>query len=142
MLSDDPPMAVWRLLADGVVLLHASYVAFVVFGLFAIAIGGVLGAGWVRNLRFRALHLAAMALVFLEMLTNITCPLTVLEDDLRRRAGESAYPGDFISYWTHRLIFFSWPPWVFDALYTGTMLAIIVLLLVVPPDLHVRRAER
>jgi len=135
-------MAAWRLLADGVVLFHAAYVAFVVFGLIAIPIGAAFGILWVRNFRFRMLHLAAMALVFVEMLTNVMCPLTVLENDWRRRAGESAYPVDFISYWTHRLIFYSWPPWVFDVLYAGTMLAIVALLLVVPPDLRGRRAAR
>ena len=135
-------MAAWRLLADGVVLFHAAYVAFVVFGLIAIPICAAFGIRWVRNFRFRMLHLAAMALVFVEMLINVMCPLTVLENDWRRRAGESAYPGDFISYWTHRFIFYSWPPWVFDVLYAGTMLAIVALLLVVPPDLRGRRAAR
>ena len=135
-------MAIWRLLADAVLLFHAAYVAFVVFGLIAIPIGAAFGVGWVRSFRFRMLHLAAMALVFVEMLTGMLCPLTVLEHDLRLRAGESGYPGDFITYWTHRVIFYSWPPWVFDVLYAGTMLAIVALLLLVPPDLRARRAAR
>jgi len=135
-------VAIWRLLADAVVLFHAAYVAFVVFGLVAIPLGAAFGFRWVRNLRFRILHLAAMALVFVEMLARIMCPLTVIENALRICAGGSRYRGDFLAYWTHRLIFYSWPPWVFDVLYVGTMLAIILLLLLVPPDRREPRAAR
>jgi len=135
-------METWGLLADGVVLFHAAYVAFVVFGLLAIPIGAALGIRWVRNVRFRVLHLIAMGLVFVEVAADIMCPLTLLENDLRLRAGESGYAGDFISYWTHRVIFYSWPPWVFEVLYAGTMLVILALLVIVPPDFRRTRAAR
>jgi hypothetical protein len=135
-------MGIWRLLADGVVLFHAVYVGFVVFGLLAIPIGAALGLRWVRNFRFRMLHLAAIGLVFLEAMMGVACPLTLLENDLRLRGGELSHAGDFISYWTHRIIFYSWPPWVFEILYAGTMLAILALLLIIPPDFRTHRAAR
>jgi hypothetical protein len=123
----------WLWMADAVALLHAAYVAFVVLGFAAIVIGGVLKARWVRNFRFRIVHLVAMALVLVEAVVGIRCPLTVLENDLRIRSGDIAHSGDFIAYWTHRLIFYNWPAWVFTLLYLGFTIAIVAVLVLVPP---------
>ena len=124
----------WRLFADAVVLSHAAYVAFVIFGFVAIVIGAALKAGWVRNFWFRIVHLAAIALVLAEALLGMICPLTRLENILRVRAGQAGYPGDFIGYWVHRLIFFAWPPWVFVALYAGFTLLVAAAFWLVPPE--------
>ena len=132
-------METWELLANGVVLLHTAYVAFVVFGLAAIPIGAALGARWARNFGFRVTHAAAMGVVFVEMLVGILCPLTILENLLRRRAGVERYPDSFIAHWTHQLIYYDWPPWVFDLVYAAAMLAIAALFLLVPPERSKRR---
>ena len=124
----------WRLFADAVVLIHAVYVAFVIFGFIAILIGAALEARWVRNFWFRILHLAAIALVLAEALLGMICPLTWLENILRVRAGQAAYPVDFIGYWVHRLIFFAWPPWVFVALYAGFTIVVAATFWLVPPE--------
>ncbi len=50
------------MLADAIVIIHALFVAFVVFGMAAIVVGLVLRWGWVRNFWFRVLHLAAIGL--------------------------------------------------------------------------------
>ena len=121
------------LLANSVVALHVAYVAFVVLGLAAILIGGAAGWRWVRNLWFRAAHLAAIALVLFESLAGIACPLTTLENSLRARAGQPRYAGAFIGYWLDRLIFFSAPGWVFIALYATFTLAVILTFWLVPP---------
>jgi hypothetical protein len=124
----------WRLLADAVVLSHAAYVAFVIFGFIAIVIGAALEARWVRNFWFRVLHLAAIALVLAEALLGMICPLTWLENILRVRAGQAGYPAGFIGYWVHRFIFFAWPPWVFVALYAGFTLLVAAAFRLVPPE--------
>lgn len=124
----------WRLFADAVVLCHAAYVAFVVFGFIAILAGAALGAKWVRNFWFRILHLAAIGLVLAEALLGMICPLTWLENTLRVRAGQAGYPADFIGYWVHRLIFFAWPPWVFVALYAGFTIAVTAAFWLIPPQ--------
>ena len=49
-----------RVLADVIVVLHAAYVSFVVFGLAAILLGIVFRWSWVRNVWFRAIHLIAI----------------------------------------------------------------------------------
>ncbi len=107
-----------RILADAIVVFHASFVAFVVFGMVAIVLGLASRRGWARNFWFRTLHLAAIGVVTVLTLAGTMCPLTVLENHLRRRAGQQSYPGDFIGYWAHRLIFFDAEPWVFTLAYT------------------------
>ncbi len=54
-----------------------------------------------------------IGIVVAEALAGIPCPLTVWERQLRKAAGQVAYPGDFIGYWTHRLLFYRAEPWVF-----------------------------
>ena len=95
-----------RVLADLIVVFHACYVSFVVFGLAAILAGAVFRWRWVRNFWFRAIHLVMIAIVVGESLAGVPCPLTVWEQQLRKRAGEVSFTGDFIGYWAHRLIFY------------------------------------
>jgi Protein of Unknown function (DUF2784) len=136
-------MNFWRVAADAVVLAHAAYVGFVGLGVAAILIGAAAGWRWVRNFYFRAAHLAAIALVLAEALLGEICPLTAWENRLRERAGQAGYPGDFIAYWVHWLIFYDWPPWVFTALYAGFTIAVIAAFWLAPPRLPWRegRAE-
>lgn len=127
-------MMLWaRLLADLVVVVHAAFVGFVVFGMVAIVLGLVLRWAWVRNCWFRILHLAAIGVVVGQSVVGMMCPLTVLENDLRRLAGQEAYPGAFIGYWAHRLIFFHAEPWVFELGYCLFGLAVVIALVVAPP---------
>ena len=138
-MRDDLGVTIWRALADGVAVLHAAYVMFVVAGLAAILVGASYGARWARNFWLRMIHFASIALVLAETVVGRTCPLTVLENRLRAEGGESPYPFDFIGYWTHRFIFYDWPFWVFDALYAGFTLAVLLTLILVPPEVPWRR---
>jgi len=122
-----------RILADLIVVIHAGFVAFVVFGLLAIVLGLLLRWGWVRNFWFRAAHLLAILVVVGEALAGVMCPLTTWENQLRQQAGEQSYPGDFIGYWAHQLIFFDAEPWVFTAGYVLFGLTVLVVFLVGPP---------
>jgi len=127
----DMPWA--RMLADLIVVFHASYVSFVVLGLVAILLGAVLHWRWVRNFWFRIAHLTAIGVVVIESLAGIPCPLTVWESQLRRAAGETGYTGDFIGYWVHRLIFYRAEPWVFTMLYFVFGLAVLAAFILAPP---------
>ena len=102
-------------LADAILVVHAGFVLFVVGGLFATWIGLALDRPFARNPWFRGAHLAAIAFVVAESLAGMMCPLTVWEDALR---GEARGDG-FIERWVHAVLFWSWPPWVFTALYAG-----------------------
>jgi hypothetical protein len=122
-----------RMLADFIVVFHASYVSFVVLGLVSILVGALLRWRWVRNFWFRMAHLAAIGVVVFESLAGIPCPLTVWESQLRRAAGQASYTGDFIGYWVHRLIFYQAEPWVFTVLYVLFGLAVLAAFILAPP---------
>ncbi len=122
-----------KMLADLIVVFHAAYVSFVVFGLVFILIGAALRWKWVRNFWFRAVHLTAIGIVVLEALFGITCPLTDWEKRLRIAAGEASYSGDFIGYWAHQLIFYDAPPWAFTTIYILFGTAVLLACVLVPP---------
>ncbi len=111
-------MTVYSLLADLILALHVAFVAFVVIGLALIWIGQFAGWTWVRNLRFRIAHLAAIAIVVAQAWVGMICPLTTLEQSLRSRGGAEPYSGSFIAHWLQRLIFFDAEPVVFTVGYT------------------------
>lgn len=123
----------YRLLADLIVIVHAAWVLFLVLGQVAILIGLALGKSWARNPWFRSLHLAMIGYVVLEAALGWDCPLTVWEHRLRERAGQATYPGDFLGYWAHRLIFVDAEPWVFTLVYALFGLLVAATFVGAPP---------
>ena len=126
-------MLFYRIAADLVVTFHFGYIAFVAFGLLAILVGVAQGWGWVRNPWFRLAHLIAIAIVAVQALAGIVCPLTTLEKALRVRAGQASYPGAFIGHWAHQLTFYEAPPWAFTACYALFGLLVLGTFLLAPP---------
>jgi hypothetical protein len=127
-----------RILADLIVVIHATYVSFVVFGLLAILVGALFGWSWVRNFWFRMIHLTAIGIVVAEALAGIPCPLTNWEQQLRKIGGQTGYTGDFLGYWAHQFIFYRAEPWVFTAAYAAFGLAVLAGFVLAPP----RRSKR
>ena len=84
-----------RVGADIVVLLHAAFIAFVV-------LGGLLA---LRDVRWSWLHLPAAAWGAYAEITATVCPLTPLENALRRRAGDAGYDGGFVEHYLIPLIY-------------------------------------
>ncbi len=125
--------AVYRLLADVLVVAHAGYVGFVVIGELAILAGLARHWQWVGNVKFRLAHLAAIVVVVLEAAWGITCPLTVWENRLREKAGDSAYAGDFIAGWVHRALFYDAAPWVFTTCYSLFGALVVLTFIFAPP---------
>src|ERR1700732_1377542 len=120
----------YLLLADGVAVFHAAYVAFVTIGFALIAAGIAMRWEWVRAFWFRVAHLGAIALVCAESLMGAACPLTTLEGRLRAIGGEARQSHDFIGYWVDRLIYYNFPSWVFTVAYVvfGISVAILFIL--------------
>lgn len=85
----------YALLADLILLLHLGFILFVV-------LGGLLV--W-RRAWVAWLHLPAAAWGVLVELMGWICPLTPLENRLRRLAGQSGYDGDFIAAYLLPLIY-------------------------------------
>jgi hypothetical protein len=125
--------SLYRALADLVVIVHACYVAFVVFGLLAVLVGSLFKWKWVHNLTFRLVHLTAILVVVLEAWWGVTCPLTIWEEELRERAGETAERGDFLARWVHQVLFYDFPPWIFTVAYSLFAAIVVLSLVLVPP---------
>jgi hypothetical protein len=123
----------FALAADGLLLLHALFVFFVVSGLPIIILGGICGWPWVRNPWFRVTHIAAIAYVTVQSWFGQICPLTHWEMALRRRAGQEAYDRTFIGYWLDYLLYYDAPPWLFALVYTGFCAAVISCWILLPP---------
>lgn len=104
--------------ADMLLVTHALFVAFVVFGLLLIVAGKLFSWSWVRNPWFRMAHLAAIGVVAIQSWLGIICPLTTWEMVLRRRAGDTFYSGSFIAHWLDELLYYQAPDWVFIVGYT------------------------
>lgn len=147
MAGQDPPYnrrvdALWpaaaRFLADAVLALHVGIVAFVVLGTLGILIGGLRGWAWVRDRRFRIVHLGLLLFIALQAWLGRLCPLTTWEQALRNRAGQATYGQSFIQHWLSRVIFFDAPWWLFVAAYSAFALLILACWWWLPP----RRARR
>ena len=124
----------WYLwVADGLLVVHASFVAFVVLGFAAILLGIVLHWDWTTRPGFRITHLLAIGFVVLQAWFGRVCPLTVWEAELRRRAGVPTYESTFVEYWLQRLIFYEAEPWVFVVAYTGFGFAVLLTFVLAPP---------
>jgi len=112
--------------ADAVLLTHALFVVFVIFGLVLILAGKLFSWSWVRNRWFRLAHLTAIGVVVLQAWLGVICPLTTWEMELRSRAGEAVYAGSFIAHWLQELLYFQAPAWVFITCYTTFGLLVIL----------------
>ncbi len=108
----------YSLLADTVLIIHFAFVVFVVFGLVLILFGLLNRWSWVRNRVFRVTHLVAVGVVVLQAWLGQLCPLTIWENELRRRAGELDYSETFVEHWLHEILFYQAEPWVFTTSYT------------------------
>ncbi|MDD0842761.1 DUF2784 domain-containing protein [Pseudomonas sp. Gutcm_11s] len=84
-----------RLAADAVVLVHLLFILFVLGG-------GLLVLRWPR---LALLHLPAAAWGVAVELLHLYCPLTPLENQLRRAAGEAGYAGGFVEHYLIPLIY-------------------------------------
>lgn len=123
-----------QLAADLILYLHFLYVLGVVLPIPLILIGAKRNWSWIRNKVFRRAHFCMIFFVVIESLLGIMCPLTVWEEALRR--GESAgttYPQGFISAWISKVMFFTFPPWVFTIQYLLVCLIVVLLYIWIPP---------
>ena len=130
----------WLLLAaDGLLVIHALFIAFVVFGLLLI-IAGMLGNWrWTRNPWFRLIHLGAIGFVVLQSWLGMICPLTTWENDLRQLAGQQGYAGSFVQHWLHKLIFYQAEAWVFTLAYTAFGALVALAWYLAPPVFAIKR---
>jgi len=124
-------------LADVVLVAHTALALFLGLGLAAIWLGGWLGWGFVRGRRFRILHLAGMAVVALESVLGLGCPLTDVESALRGFANAATdgalYRAGFIAHWLGKILYYDFDERVFLALYVAALGLTLLAWLVVKP---------
>jgi polyferredoxin len=102
-----------------VLVLHVGVVVFVVGGLLVIPPGHARGWRWVTAWPFRLAHAAAIAIIAAQAWMGRYCPLTLLEDALRRQAGDTGvYEASFVQHWLERLLYVQAPLWVLAVAYT------------------------
>lgn len=82
-------------LADVVLVLHLAFILFAV-------LGGFLALRWPRAM---LLHLPAAAYAVLISFVRWYCPLTPLENRLRRAGGQSGYDTGFIEHYLAPIIY-------------------------------------
>jgi len=110
--------ALYSFMADAILVIHFAFVVFIVFGLMLILIGLLARWSWVRNPTFRIAHLAAVGFVVIQAWLGQLCPLTIWENELRRRAGQLGYTETFVEHWLRDILFYQAAPWVFTTIYT------------------------
>ena len=86
---------IYRMLADGVVLLHFAFILFVLFGGLI-----VLKRRWVAYL-----HVPAFVWGVLIEFAGWWCPLTPIENWLRCEGGAAGYPTGFIEHYIMPVIY-------------------------------------
>jgi len=112
-----------------ILVVHFAFVLFVVGGLPLIWIGAAAGWRWIRDIRFRTAHLAAILIVSAEAVAGIWCPLTVWEDALRGVDQDQS----FIGRWIHAVLFYELPAWIFTTAYLAFAALIALTWWQVPP---------
>jgi hypothetical protein len=85
----------WGIAADAVVVLHLAFIVFA-------ALGAFLALHW-RGVLW--LHVPAFAWAAWIAATGSICPLTPLENELRRRGGEAGYEIGFIEHYILPLLY-------------------------------------
>lgn len=99
-------MLIYRILADATVVVHALMAAFAVLGLVAVLVGRVAsGMAVDPQLLVCLIHLGLIVAIAVFPLIGGLCPLTELENWLRKQSGGETYPGSFIAHWVHELLF-------------------------------------
>ena len=84
-----------RLAADALLIAHLAFIVFVLAGGFLV----------LHRRIWAAAHLPALAWGAFAELTGTVCPLTPLENSLRRAAGSTGYEGSFIEHYLVPLIY-------------------------------------
>ncbi|MEY3497310.1 MAG: hypothetical protein RLZZ325_317 [Pseudomonadota bacterium] len=116
-------------LADLVLAFHFGIALFITLGLLLIPLGFIYSWSWIRNRRFRQTHAGLMLFVAIEAVFAITCPLTVLEAQLR----QTTAPQSFWAYQLNQLLYWDLPPSFFVGLYLLCSIWVVYLWRRIPP---------
>ena len=137
----NPAFNTYAFAADFILLMHFAFVAFVVFGFAFIWIGHFFKFKCcVQNATFRICHMLSMGIVLCESLIGAICPLTVWENNLRLKGGQSQiYETSFVKDWVHKIMFFDFSEQTFIIMYGCFFVLILLTFWIIPPKIDSKR---
>ena len=139
----NPAYNKYLLAADGILLMHFVFVAFVVLGFVFIWIGHIVKLKFAKNAKFRICHVLAMGIVLCESLVGMICPLTEWENNLRVKGGEGQiYETGFIKEWIHKIMFFDFSERMFVVIYVLFFALILLTYWIIPPDITLKQKKQ
>lgn len=117
-------------------------VIFMIGGLLAIAIGWLLRWRWIREPRWRTIHLGIMVYIAFNAIRGELCFLTHWEQDLRDRAGQEAEEQiSFIGRIFRDALYVEVPPETLHVFYLIFGALVLLSVFVVRPQFRRRRQE-
>ena len=106
----------YKILADLVVFIHFAWILFILWGFF-LTVCSTISVYVLRTAKdkwrmffdrwiFRTIHLGGIVYVAILTILGKYCPLTTLENELRRRYNaELTYPGSFVIYYIEKIVY-------------------------------------
>ena len=101
------------MLSDIVLFIHFFLVLLVASGFILFPVGYWVDWRWVRLRWIRLLHIGFMGFVTLEAVVGISCPLTIIENQLRGRETSES----FVGYWIRQIFYWDLPADFFMVMY-------------------------
>jgi hypothetical protein len=106
----------YKILADLVVLIHFAWILFMLWGFILTVCGSVSifvlpaakdrWAAFLDRWIFRIIHLGGIIYVAILTVLGKYCPLTILENELRKRYDtELTYPGSFVVHYIEKIVY-------------------------------------
>ena len=116
--------------ADTILYIHFIIAFFIVSLFFLIPFGYKLKWSWIKNRKIRLIHIILIFFVTLEAIMGITCPLTIIENDLRGIIVSNS----FVNTWINKILFFDFPREYFLITYTLCSLWTTLIWVKFPPE--------
>src|SRR5580765_1409098 len=98
-------MTLPEFLADSLMIAHACFAVFVLYGLLFILAGAIVDWPWARNRWFRGLNFTAMLFLVTRVWLGLPCPFSVAEERLRSQITAPCPLGDLTHAIFHQLAF-------------------------------------
>lgn len=118
-------------LATAVLLIHIFIILFIVGLFFLVPIGYKYNWNWQKSQKLRFFHLILISIVTFETLVGISCPLTVIENNLR-----GIYiSNSFIDLILQKIVYWEFPTIVFLLLYSLCLFWTILMWFIFPPKI-------
>ena len=117
-------------IADFILFLHLIIAVFISAGMVIFPIGGLLRWRWCKNFSLRVTHFGLIAVVFIETLIGVNCPLTVAENYFRAQATHQSFIGSLMN----SIMYWNMPKSLFFYLYGICVVWVLILWMLFPPS--------